>query len=246
MVSSARTRNVKFKAHPVGFRFTQVSHKSDSAFLQLCVQDTCTRSMYARKRLGQTVHLFCKSNTAQVRASLPSDFPDPPLKARRDDPSVMVWYESSGMSEDSQLQTLGVEGSIHSESSSQLEWGGYGEAPLHQSGKVQSAGFSRLTAARRKFEETISAQKAPTRISCGSEFTLVVTADGCVYACGRCDRGQLGVKGMKDRYAPTLVTTLHGKRVSDVACGREHAFAIVEVQNYNMLAGTRMTQHRFR
>ena len=83
--------------------------------------------MYARKRLGQTVHLFCKSNTAQVRASLPSDFPDPPLKARRDDPSVMVWYESSGMSEDSQLQTLGVEGSIHSESSSQLEWGGYGD-----------------------------------------------------------------------------------------------------------------------
>jgi hypothetical protein len=47
-------------------------------------------------------------------------------------------------------------------------------------------------------------------------------------------QGQLGVKGMsgmslKDRYAPTLVTALHSKKVSDVACGHEHAFALVQV-----------------
>lgn len=88
-------------------------------------------------------------------------------------------------------------------------------------------GFSRMNEANKKFEDSIAINKAPLRVSCGAEFTLIVTVDANVYACGGCYKGQLGVKGMKDRYAPSLVSTLHGKTVTDVACGREHAFAVV-------------------
>ena len=44
-------------------------------------------------------------------------------------------------------------------------------------------------------------------------------------------QGQLGVRGLKDRTTPTLVSALHGEKVTDVACGREHAFALIEVSH---------------
>ena len=55
-----------------------------------------------------------------------------------------------------------------------------------------------------------------------------------IHTCARTNplfdsQGQLGVKGLKDRFEPTLVTALCGKKVTDVICGQDHAFAIIKV-----------------
>ena len=152
-------------------------------------------------------------HAAQHREKLPDDFPDPPLKAQRDNPSSMLWYESSGSSDE--LTT----GSRESET---------GSPTCRRVGQGMSQAFNNFNAANRRFEESISRKKAPSKVACGGEFTLVVTADGCLYACGACDKGQLGVAGMRDRFRPTLVSSLYGKLVTGIGCGREHAFAIVQ------------------
>jgi len=46
--------------------------------------------------------------TAQYRPKLPVDFPNPPLKVQRDDVSSMLWYESSGTSDDAPLEGRGA------------------------------------------------------------------------------------------------------------------------------------------
>jgi alpha-tubulin suppressor-like RCC1 family protein len=165
---------------------------------------------------------WVKIHPAQQRKQLPDDFADPPAKAREGDPSSMLWYDSSGESQGSDLDAA-------SATSSQWEWGGYGEVPVAGGKNKKSSGFQKLNASAIRHEEMISVRKAPRRVSCGAEFTLIVTADSSVYACGCCDKGQLGVRGMKDRDEPSLVSALHGKAVTDVACGREHAFALVKV-----------------
>jgi len=164
---------------------------------------------------------WVKIHSAMQRKQLPDDFPDPPPKAHVGDASHMLWYDSSGESQDCIPQVVG-------ENSSEWEWGGYGEVPV-PGGKTKSQGYLKRHASILHHEQMIAVNKSPLRVACGAEFTLIVTADSSVYACGCCDKGQLGVRGMKNRYEPVLITTLHGKQVTDVACGREHAFALVQV-----------------
>mmetsp|Transcript_39362 Transcript_39362/g.57899 ORF Transcript_39362/g.57899 Transcript_39362/m.57899 type:complete len:667 (+) Transcript_39362:207-2207(+) len=173
---------------------------------------------------------------ARGREALPHDLANatlPPAKVHRDHCAAMLWYEDSHVSAPPSFCkcTAEEQGQDHSD---EWQWAGYGEVPVAKgkvsgnvSGKV-SSGWQTQQAAHIKYAACIARSKAPLRIACGAEFTLIVTADGCVYGCGRGDEGQLGVRGLKDRFTPTLLSSLHGLDVTDVACGRQHAFALVD------------------
>ena len=68
-----------------------------------------------------------------------------------------------------------------------------------------------------KFEVSLWAQ---TRIACGSEHTICVSADGRLSGWGSNEQGQLGVVEIEDRVVPTLVTgLLKTKTVVQVTAG---------------------------
>ena len=80
------------------------------------------------------------------------------------------------------------------------------------------------------------------RVACGAEFTLFVTKDGALYACGNPQYGQLGI-GTDGQYnssgssikmvfqpypKPTRVGGFNGEKVVNVAAGQNHAIATTD------------------
>uniref|UniRef100_A0A8D0N361 HECT domain-containing protein n=1 Tax=Sus scrofa TaxID=9823 RepID=A0A8D0N361_PIG len=64
-------------------------------------------------------------------------------------------------------------------------------------------------------------------LACGASHTALLTKGGLVltFGDGRC--GQLGHNSTQNELRPRLVTELVGKRVTQMACGREHTLAYV-------------------
>ncbi|DAZ94789.1 TPA: hypothetical protein N0F65_002402 [Lagenidium giganteum] len=61
--------------------------------------------------------------------------------------------------------------------------------------------------------------------ACSYFHTVVVTAEGEVYACGRNDFGQLGTTDYADRLEPIPVNYFASHRVLSIACGQYHTIA---------------------
>ncbi|KAL4640445.1 putative E3 ubiquitin-protein ligase HERC6 [Arapaima gigas] len=84
------------------------------------------------------------------------------------------------------------------------------------------------TAARGAVLEPRAAALVPAQVlqvACGEEHTLILSADGQVWTCGRNSVGQLGGKD-RDPETPALVKGLVG--VVGVACGRDHSLAVCQ------------------
>lgn len=56
-------------------------------------------------------------------------------------------------------------------------------------------------------------------VAAGGEHTVVVLKGGWVFSCGKGGDGQLGTGALQDEYVPTLVETLAGKNVVNLAAG---------------------------
>jgi len=69
--------------------------------------------------------------------------------------------------------------------------------------------------------------KSVIQVSAGDGYSVFVTADGLVFACGYNSKGQLGVGGTEERNVPTLVTgQLQGKTAVYVAASDNHTLCI--------------------
>jgi hypothetical protein len=72
---------------------------------------------------------------------------------------------------------------------------------------------------------TLPDSKRAISVSCGLEFSAALTTDGCVFAWGSNEKGQLGVGDTKDRLVPTQVSLLLG-RIREISCGWQFMMAL--------------------
>jgi alpha-tubulin suppressor-like RCC1 family protein len=63
--------------------------------------------------------------------------------------------------------------------------------------------------------------------ACSYFHTVVVTAEGELFTCGRNDFGQLGLGDGVDRSVPSRVVSLQGLLVRAVSCGQHHTVVAV-------------------
>lgn len=70
--------------------------------------------------------------------------------------------------------------------------------------------------------------KCITRVACGSQHTLALSEGGEVFAWGRCDSGQLGVRLVSDSMSSSSlpVHVADVPRAKDIACGFESSYVI--------------------
>ena len=69
--------------------------------------------------------------------------------------------------------------------------------------------------------------KSVVQVAAGCEYTMFVTADGLVFACGFNGHGHLGVGDTGDRLVPTLVTgQLQGRAAVYIAAAGAHTLCI--------------------
>lgn len=68
-------------------------------------------------------------------------------------------------------------------------------------------------------------------ISCGEDFTAVLTIDGGVFTFGAGMYGQLGHNSASNECLPRKVLELMGSEVTQIACGRCHSFAYIASSN---------------
>lgn len=64
-------------------------------------------------------------------------------------------------------------------------------------------------------------------VAAGSDHTVAVTDEGTVYTWGGNVNGQLGIKA-EDKLEPTLLLSLHLKKISSVVCGGGHTMILTE------------------
>jgi E3 ubiquitin-protein ligase HERC4 len=65
-------------------------------------------------------------------------------------------------------------------------------------------------------------------ITCGENFTAVLTLDGGVFTFGAGMYGQLGHNGFGHEYLPRKVPDLMGSEVTQIACGRCHTLVYLK------------------
>ncbi|MDR2099835.1 MAG: hypothetical protein LBP40_03280 [Campylobacteraceae bacterium] len=93
---------------------------------------------------------------------------------------------------------------------------------------------------RNVFTEVTSLRGANiTAAAAGSDYTLVLSANGTVYATGYNDAGQLGLGDYAERNVFTEVTSLRDKNITAIAVGHYHSLAFsgngtVYAAGYNM------------
>ncbi len=68
-------------------------------------------------------------------------------------------------------------------------------------------------------------------ISCGEEFTAVLTKDGGVFTFGAGMYGQLGHNSTNNEYLPRKVFELMGSEITQITCGRCHTLAYLASTN---------------
>jgi alpha-tubulin suppressor-like RCC1 family protein len=62
----------------------------------------------------------------------------------------------------------------------------------------------------------------------GGDHTMILAEDGTVFACGKNDKGQLGLNDVEKRNTFTIVSSLTGVKVAKVIAGSEHTIIIAE------------------
>eukprot|EP01094_Clydonella_sp_ATCC50884_P028437 TRINITY_DN8529_c0_g1_i1.p1 TRINITY_DN8529_c0_g1~~TRINITY_DN8529_c0_g1_i1.p1 ORF type:complete len:632 (+),score=133.57 TRINITY_DN8529_c0_g1_i1:274-1896(+) len=70
--------------------------------------------------------------------------------------------------------------------------------------------------------------KAIRKIACGPSHTAAISANSDLYTWGAGIHGTLGHGHERDRFTPSLVSALKGKKVIQVACGDYHTGALLE------------------
>ncbi|CAM9724198.1 unnamed protein product [Ectocarpus sp. 13 AM-2016] len=63
-------------------------------------------------------------------------------------------------------------------------------------------------------------------VACGQRHTLILTAVGTVHSCGLGDYGRLGHGNEASLSRPTLIESLAGERITQVAAGEAHSVAV--------------------
>ncbi|CAC5371355.1 ALS2 [Mytilus coruscus] len=73
-------------------------------------------------------------------------------------------------------------------------------------------------------------EKEVKQVALGGDHCLFLTKDGCVYACGQNNYGQLGIGNLEtnDTYDPLLVESLTDKEIEYIACGSNHSAAVTK------------------
>ena len=64
-------------------------------------------------------------------------------------------------------------------------------------------------------------------VTCGEDFTAVLTTDGGVFTFGAGMYGQLGHGTVESEYLPRKVLDLMGTEVTQIACGRCHTLCYI-------------------
>lgn len=57
------------------------------------------------------------------------------------------------------------------------------------------------------------------KVACGSHHTLALDTNGCVYAWGCNEHGELGLGDLKNRNEPTLISFFKKQTIVDIAAG---------------------------
>jgi hypothetical protein len=105
-----------------------------------------------------------------------------------------------------------------------LSWGGPGyHAPLMELGIADSP---ETVAPLTCKELTSLTGKRITRVACGSNHTLLVSAEGALYSFGNGRHGALGHGNEANHGTPRLVTSFGRTSISRVAAGNGYSFAI--------------------
>lgn len=104
-------------------------------------------------------------------------------------------------------------------------------AVLSRSGSVFTFGEASQTAREERFSlpGIVSSLDAVQicRVACGANHTVVVSDRGEAFAWGKNDRGQIGQpEDIEQSFKPRAIRGLHGKPVSFVSCGLQHATAL--------------------
>jgi alpha-tubulin suppressor-like RCC1 family protein len=89
---------------------------------------------------------------------------------------------------------------------------------------VESSYFPRVVS-----EPFVKEQKFVTRVSCGTNHTLIVTSANLLYACGSNSCGQLGIAKGRELMRvdiPQLVKWSRHKKIISLSCGDEHSACI--------------------
>ena len=65
----------------------------------------------------------------------------------------------------------------------------------------------------------------------GSDNSAAVFQDGRVFVWGKNERGALGLDDTRDRFSPTLLFTIHGLPIKELAVGDGHMVALIATQS---------------
>lgn len=84
----------------------------------------------------------------------------------------------------------------------------------------------------RDFDAMTSQNGGIKQIAAGMNHTMILFNNGEVFATGKNEEGQLGLGDNTNRNGYTLVTSLAGKKVSYIACGRDKSFAVADGKLY--------------
>lgn len=68
-------------------------------------------------------------------------------------------------------------------------------------------------------------------VSCGENFSAILTKDGGVFTFGAGSYGQLGHNSTSHEYLPRKVADLMGSEVTQIACGRCHVLVYLSGSN---------------
>ena len=79
-------------------------------------------------------------------------------------------------------------------------------------------------------------------VSCGGNYTMIITEDGNLYSFGYNTFGQLGLGDNTEKDRPILVTVPDGLKVKDVSCGGNHTVIMMEDGNLYSFGGNNWGQ----
>lgn len=78
------------------------------------------------------------------------------------------------------------------------------------------------------FASDLKEQTRVQQMALGGKHSLILTNKGHIYVCGFGSQGQLGLGNTENKYVPSIVQSLLGKRVTMVAAGASHSLCLTD------------------